>query len=190
LTPPTIVTRDSSRIRRFAREHGTVVFKPLFGNKGVGVVKLHAPKVLEGAFDPWLSEYVQEHGTPAVQRYVQEIHTLGCKRINVVAGRPVSARVATPADGTFICHDHHGAVWSPTEIDDRDRELLDSVIPVLRSLGIWLAGIDTMGPYLGEVNVVAPNTLQKTDSLHGYRRGIESVLEGLEAHRQGIHYRC
>jgi glutathione synthetase len=186
LTPPTIVTCDPVRIRSFAREHGTVVLKPLFGHHGVGVVRLHTPTASDGAFDCWMSDYVREHGTPLVQRYVQEIHTLGCKRINIVAGRPVSARVATPADGTFICHDHHGAVWSPTELDDRDHAVMDAVLPVLRSHGIWLAGIDTLGPYLGEVNVATPNTLQKTDSLHGYRRGIEAVLEGLEAHRQGI----
>jgi glutathione synthase len=184
LTPPTIVTRDHTRIRRFGREHGTVVLKPLLAHRGVGVVKLPESTVSDGSFDRWLAEYAREHGTPLVQRYVPEVCTVGSKRINVVAGMPVSARVATPADGNFICHDYLGAVLSPAEIDDRDREILGEVIPVLRSHGIWLAGIDTMGPYLGEVNVATPNTLLSADALHGYRRGIEAVLEGLEAHRQ------
>jgi glutathione synthase len=186
LTPPTIVTHDRKRIRRFAREHGTIVLKPLLAHRGVGIVKLSPSTVSDGAFERWLASYAGEHGTPLVQRYVPEVRTVGSKRINVVAGRPVSARLATPADDNFICHDYLGAVLSPAEIDDRDREILDTVIPVLRSHGIWLAGIDTMGPYLGEVNVATPNTLLSADGLHGYRRGIEAVLQGLESHRQGI----
>ncbi len=38
--PETIITRDPEEIRRFRKEHGDIILKPLYGNGGAGVFHL------------------------------------------------------------------------------------------------------------------------------------------------------
>src|SRR5690606_111691 len=40
LMPPTLITRDPEEIRRFRREHGDIIIKPLYGNGGAGVFRI------------------------------------------------------------------------------------------------------------------------------------------------------
>src|SRR4029077_1871915 len=40
LMPPTLISRDPAEIRRFRKEHGDIIIKPLYGNGGAGVFRL------------------------------------------------------------------------------------------------------------------------------------------------------
>ena len=42
LMPPTLITRDLAEIKSFRTEHGDIVMKPLYGNGGAAVFRVHA----------------------------------------------------------------------------------------------------------------------------------------------------
>jgi glutathione synthase len=183
LAPPTIVTDAVEEVRAFAERHETVVLKPLDRHMGVGVLRLGRAQLRRSDFTERLAAYVAEYGVPVVQKYVEEVETVGCRRVNVFGFEPISVEAGVPGEGGFICLEALGATWRPAELTAADRAVLDRVVPVLEAHGIWWAGVDLMGPYLGELNVVQPNTVLETDRLHGDRRGVDAIVDRLERYR-------
>ena len=97
LCPPTLVTADPARLKRFVHEHGDAIVKPLDGMGGAGIFRLRPD-------DPNLN-IVLELSTRGgelqimAQRYVPAIAE-GDKRVLVVAGEAVDHALARiPSQG-------------------------------------------------------------------------------------------
>ena len=182
LTVPTIVTRSRDTIVRFARKHGAIVLKPLDSHSGKGIVKVDPSS--GGELDLWaaVERHIPRYGTPVVQPYIEQVRKWGDKRINVFAYEVVSVVRTLPADGSFICHRAAGGTEVPAELSDDDAEILDRVIPFLRENQIWWAGIDVIGPYVGEVNIVSPMMTRRADDANGNTDGREAVVRILQQH--------
>ncbi|HUH37330.1 MAG TPA: glutathione synthase, partial [Spongiibacteraceae bacterium] len=141
--PPLLVTRDAGLLRRFHREHGDVIFKPLDGMGGSAVFRLRAD-------DPNLSviiETLTEHGqrTIMAQRYLPAIKD-GDKRILLIDGEPVPYSLArVPLAGETRGNLAAGGTGRPQPLTERDRWIAAEVGPAVRERGLLFVGLDVIG---------------------------------------------
>ncbi len=163
--PPTLVTRDATRLRVFATKHGDVILKPLHGMGGTSVFRLRPG-------DPNLSVVVETltgHGTEyaMAQRFIPEI-AAGDKRILLVDGAPVPYALArVPAPGETRGNLAAGATGQGVALSERDRWICAEVGPWLREQGLLFVGLDVIGDYLTEINVTSPTCIRELDAQYG-----------------------
>jgi glutathione synthase len=164
LTPATLITRDRARIAEFRKEHGDIIIKPLYGNGGAGVFRIVGGdenliallEMFEGAFrEPFV-----------VQRYLSEVRQ-GDKRIILVDGEAVGAINRVPATGEARSNMHVGGRPESVELTPRDREICDTIGPILRERGLIFVGIDVIGPWLTEINVTSPTGIREVKRFGG-----------------------
>jgi glutathione synthase len=160
---PTLVTRDSQRIRAFLAEQSEIVLKPLDGMGGASIFRVRGD-------DPNLSvilEIMTEKNSRFVmaQRYLPEI-LAGDKRILMVDGEPIPYALARiPAAGESRGNLAAGGQAEGRELTERDRWIAGQVGPKLREMGLLFVGLDVIGDYLTEVNVTSPTCVQELDRI-------------------------
>ncbi|MDX2092146.1 MAG: glutathione synthase [Kofleriaceae bacterium] len=163
LTPPTIVTRSSDKLRAFqAEQGGAIVVKPVDGYGGLGIFVVregdpNASSILEtstGAGTRWT----------LAQRYLPEAVN-GDKRIILVDGEPVGAVLRVPASAEARGNLHVGGKAVKTTIDARDREIISTLAPFLREHGQILVGLDVIGGMLTELNITSPTGVRHASRL-------------------------
>ena len=163
LMPPTLVTSDAQAVHAFRAAQGPVIVKPLFRAGGAGVVYLSET-------DPNLDvvlELLSADGLPVmIQAFIPEVAE-GDKRIVMVDGRVVGCLLRTPATGSIRANMHVGGTISTTVMTDRDTEICEAIGPVLSEMGLMLAGVDVIGPWLTEINVTSPGMLPELRELTG-----------------------
>jgi glutathione synthase len=151
---PSLVTCDAEVIRQFQRDHGEIVVKPLDGMGGVSVFRLRPD-------DPNLNvilETITQFGrrTVMAQRFIPEI-AQGDKRILLIAGRPVPYALArVPRPGESRGNLAAGGIGRSQPLSPRDREIAETLGPVLAERGLLLVGLDVIGNHLTEINVTSP----------------------------------
>jgi glutathione synthase len=163
-SPATLMTRSIERLRAFAREHETIVLKPLYamGGRSVYVVRRDDPNASV------ILEEMTDRGSRTIvaQRFVDDVSTSGDKRILMVDGDPVPHAIARiPAPGELRANIAAGGSVHPAELDERDRAICAAVGPVLRERGIWFAGLDVIGGFLTEINITSPTCIREIDRL-------------------------
>jgi glutathione synthase len=158
LTPPTIVTRSTERLRAFQQEQGgTIVVKPVDGYGGLGIFVVrtgdpNASSILEtstGAGTRWT----------IAQRYLPEVSE-GDKRIVLVDGEPIGAVLRVPGEAEARGNLHVGGRAVKATIDARDREIIAALAPLLRAEGQILVGLDVIGGMLTELNITSPTGIR------------------------------
>lgn len=153
-TAPTLVSGDMARLRAFHERHGDVIAKPLSGMGGTGIFRLRPGEVNTGS----ILETLTDEGRRAImiQRYIPEI-TEGDKRVLLIAGEPVPYALArVPLAGETRGNLAAGGRGLARPLTPRDREIAQSLGPVLASRGLFLVGLDIIGDWLTEVNVTSP----------------------------------
>ncbi len=164
LMPPTLVTWDLDAIRAFRAEHRDIIVKPLFGNGGAGVFRIRED-------DENLASLLEMHFSRSreplmIQRYEPAVR-LGDKRIILVDGEPLGAINRVPAQGEARSNMHVGGRAELSRLTARDREICDTIAPVLRAQGLIFTGIDVIGDWLTEINVTSPTGLQEIARFDG-----------------------
>jgi len=164
--PPTVVTRRDTLIREFLAEHRDVILKPLDGMGGASVFRVRHD-------DPNVNvivETVTHFGrrTIMAQRFIPEIRD-GDKRVLVIGGKPVPhclARIPKPGEtrGNLAA----GGSGVARKLTRRDREIAETLGPVLHKQGLLLAGLDVIGDHLTEVNVTSPTCFQEITEQTGF----------------------
>jgi glutathione synthase len=158
LTPPTIVTRSSERLRQFQKEQGgAIVVKPVDGYGGLGIFVVrdgdpNASSIIEtstGAGTRWT----------LAQRFLPEASE-GDKRIVLADGEPIGAVLRVPAEAEARGNLHVGGRAVKTTIDERDREIIAALAPFLRSHGQIFVGLDVIGGMLTEINITSPTGIR------------------------------
>jgi glutathione synthase len=154
LTPPTIVTRSTERLRAFqAAQGGAIVVKPVDGYGGLGIFVVrdgdpNASSILEtstGAGTRWT----------LAQKYLPEA-VEGDKRILLADGEFMGAVLRVPAAAETRGNLHVGGRAVRSELDARDRAIIAEVAPFLREHGQILVGLDVIGGQLTEINITSP----------------------------------
>jgi glutathione synthase len=163
--PPTLVTRDRSRILHFLEEQKDIIIKPLGGMGGASVFRARKGDPNTNV----IIETITGKGRHfiMVQRFIPEI-SAGDKRILLVDGDPVPYALARiPAPGETRGNLAAGGRGEGISLTDRDYWIAEQVGPALRQRGILFAGLDVIGDYLTEINVTSPTCIRELDSQFG-----------------------
>ena len=176
-TADTIVTRDPVRLRAFVQRHGEAVFKLLDGMGGASIFRARAD-------DPNLSviiETLNQFGARSVmaQRFLPAI-TDGDKRVLIIGGQVVPFALARiPKLGEARGNLAAGGTGRAQPLSARDREIAESLAPILSSRGLFLVGLDVIGDCLTEINVTSPTCFREIATQTGFDvAGL--YIEGLE----------
>lgn len=164
LMPPTLVTRDRSRIAAFRKEHGNIIVKPLYGNGGAGVFFIQ-----EGDHNlaSLIELFEQNFREPfMIQRYLKDVRK-GDKRIIIIDGEPVAALNRIPAEGEARSNMHVGGRPELIDLTARDREICARIAPALKERDMIFVGIDVIGDYLTEINVTSPTGIREIKRFGG-----------------------
>lgn len=165
-TVPTLVARRAFHIHEFLAEHGDVILKPLDGMGGAGIFRVRRGDANLNVIVETLTQL--ETRTVMTQRYIPEI-TRGDKRILLIDGEVVPFALARiPAEGETRGNLAAGGRGVAQPLSERDREIAQTIAPVLRDLGLFLVGLDVIGDYLTEINVTSPTGFQEITQQTGF----------------------
>lgn len=163
---PTLVTSDMARIRAFHEQHKDIILKPLDGMGGAGILRIAADGLNLGS----AIEMLTHHGerTIMAQRYIPEI-VKGDRRVLVIAGKVVPYCLArVPQAGEVRGNLAAGGLGVAMPISEREREIAETLGPILFERGLLLVGLDVIGNYLTEINVTSPTCFQEITQQTGF----------------------
>jgi glutathione synthase len=166
LTAPTMVTSDAARIRAFHHLHRDIILKPLDGMGGAGIFRVRDDGMNLGSIIETLSHNGRR--TIMVQRYIPEIVD-GDKRVLLIGGEVMPYGLARiPQGGEVRGNLAAGGLGVAREISPREREIGETLAPILWQRGLLLVGLDVIGNYLTEINVTSPTCFQEIEQQTGF----------------------
>lgn len=161
--PPTLVTYEITRLKKFmAEQGGQMIVKPLGGHGGEGVFLVSVGDRNLGA----ILETVTRFETQPImaQRYIPEVRQ-GDKRLIVLNGEPLGGTLRVPREDEHRGNIHVGGNTIQAPVTPRDRQICQALRPRLEQDGLYFVGLDIIGNYLTEVNVTSPTGVQEIDRL-------------------------
>jgi glutathione synthase len=163
--PPTIVTYEIARLKRFMQDQGgEMIVKPLDGHGGESIF---LARMGDRNLNAILEAVTHFESRPIMgQRYIPEIRN-GDKRLIVLGGEPLGCILRVPRDDENRGNIHVGGNCVKADITPRDREICRMLRPRLERDGLYFVGLDIIGDYLTEVNVTSPTGIQEIDRLNG-----------------------
>ncbi len=163
--PPTLVTYETARLRKFmAEQGGEMIVKPLDGHGGEGIFFVHVSDRNLGAILDTITRF--ETRPIMAQRYIPEVRA-GDKRLIVLDGEPIGGTLRVPREDDHRGNIHVGGTCVKAQITARDREICAMLKPRLARDGLYFVGLDIIGDFLTEVNVTSPTGVQEIDRLDG-----------------------
>lgn len=164
VTTDTILVRSTQEVVEIAVKMD-LVLKPLRDYGGRGVIKIQGGRVDDGAstyhiatYLPRIASELQDRGYIAM-RYLKNV-TQGDKRILVVEGQILAASLRLPAPDKWLCNVAQGGTSVAAEVDEVERQIIETITPKLLQAGILMYGADTLVDddgkrVLSEVNVLS-----------------------------------
>jgi glutathione synthase len=163
---PTLVTRDAQAIKRFHAEHQDIILKPLDGMGGMGIFRVKEDGLNLGSITETLNKDGAE--TVMVQKFLPAI-AQGDKRVLVIGGKPVPYCLARiPQGGEVRGNLAAGGKGVAQPLSARDREIAESLGPILAARGLLLVGLDVIGDSLTEINVTSPTCFREITDQTGF----------------------
>lgn len=164
LMPETLISRDVSELDAFRSAHKDVIYKPLYGNGGAGVIRC---KVGDQNFSSVMELMMSAYKEPLIaQVYLPEVRK-GDKRIILVDGKVAGAINRIPAENDNRSNMHVGGVAAPTTLTKREHEICEAIGPELKKRGLIFTGIDVIGDYMTEINVTSPTGIRQVKKFGG-----------------------
>jgi glutathione synthase len=160
--PRTIITRDPSDIKAFAKsEGGKIVLKPLQGSGGQSVFLVNPE---DASNLNQMIDAVSRDGYIVAQEYLPAAEK-GDTRMFLMNGVPLMndgkyaafRRVRTGED--MRSNITAGGKVKPAKLDDVALSIADMVRPKLVADGMFLVGLDIVGDKIMEINVFSPGGL-------------------------------
>lgn len=161
-TPATLVTQSIEKLSAFWLEQGDIVCKPLDGMGGESVFRLQKNDVNA----PVVFATLTRNGTVYImaQQFIPEIKN-GDKRILMIDGQPIPHALARiPQGQDWRGNLAVGAKGKVQALTDRDYFICSQVGPMLKTHGIYFAGLDVIGDYLTEINITSPTGIRELDT--------------------------
>ena len=156
-TVPSLVTRDARLLKEFIGTHRDTVLKPLDGMGGSQVFRVRADDPNRNVIIETLTHNAQR--TIMAQRFIPEI-SAGDKRILIVGGEVVPYCLARiPMAGETRGNLAVGGRGEARPLTARDREIAETLAPILAQRGMLFVGIDVIGDWLTEINVTSPTCM-------------------------------
>ena len=163
---PTLVTADQEQLRSFHAEYRDIILKPLNAMGGDGVFRIGEDGLNLGA----AIETLTASGRRAVmaQRYIPDI-VEGDKRVLLINGQVVPFALARiPRKGEVRGNLAAGGTGRAQLLSERDRQIAETLAPVLADRGLFLVGLDIIGNWLTEVNVTSPTCFREIAQQTGF----------------------
>ena len=159
-TPRTLVTADRSMIHDFCRDvGGTAMIKPLDGAGGSGVIQIKTGDKTARAIVDMLTH--EGHRLALVQEFLPSVSE-GDKRVLLIDGVALPFALARIPQGSEVRGNlAAGGKGVARPISARDREIAETLGPVLAARGLLLVGLDVIGDCLTEINVTSPTCFQE-----------------------------
>jgi glutathione synthase len=176
LTPPTTISKNELEILTFVLDMGKAVLKPVGEFAGRGVKKVDATSSSLEEITLEVKSYMSEYGEAVAQRYIEGVEKYGDKRIHIIGYEPAAPLLRTPKEGSFLCNISAGGSYETTTLTANDQRIINRVKPFLQENGIFWAGLDIIGPYLGEINVSSPGCLSRSDWLNETTKGRDLMI--------------
>lgn len=183
LMPPAKVATTWEELREALEEiPGTLYLKPLEEAGGRGIVRLAAAErhLLERklAAEPLLTGSIVSGAGLLVQQEVRG-HSPGDVRVLCLDGRVLGAMRRIPRAGEFRANVSQGARVAPARLSAGSVSRWEAVAEELSAEGAALLGLDVVGDWLLEVNVVSPGGIPSLNALYGLRleRDVLSWIE-------------
>ena len=165
-TPPTLVARDMHSLHAFIDEERDVILKPLDGMGGHQIFRVHRNDPNRNVIVETLT--ANGNRTIMAQKHLHEI-AQGDKRILLIAGQVVPYSLARiPKAGETRGNLAAGGTGVAQELSARDREIGETLAPVLMQRGLLLVGIDVIGDCLTEINVTSPTCMVEIRQQTGF----------------------
>ena len=162
LMPPTLISREKSKINKFIKKYKKVVVKPLYGNGGSDVYYLSQK-------DPnikiVISNLLRNREHIIVQKFLQKVKK-GDKRVLLINGEPVGAVNRVPIKNEIRANLHIGGKAVKTKLNDRERYICKQIKEKIREKGLFFSGIDIIDGYLTEINVTSPTCIREIDNFN------------------------
>jgi glutathione synthase len=163
---PTLVASDEERLRAFHGMQRDIILKPLDGMGGTGVFRVKEDGMNLGAIIETLTSNGEK--TIMAQRYIPEI-ALGDKRILLIDGKVVPHALARiPQAGEVRGNLAAGGAGVAQPLSARDREIAETLAPILAKRGLLLVGLDVIGDWLTEINVTSPTCFHEITQQTGF----------------------
>lgn len=175
---PTLVTREAQAVRDFHAEHRDIILKPLDGMGGMGIFRVKDDGLNLGS----IIETLNKDGAQSlmVQKFIPAI-AQGDKRILVIGGEPVPYSLARiPQGGEVRGNLAAGGKGVAQPLTARDREIAETLGPMLAARGLLLVGLDVIGEQLTEINVTSPTCFQEISDQSGFDVA-KRFIDALEA---------
>lgn len=180
--PRTIITRDRSKIRQFAKdEGGHIVLKPLQGSGGEGVF-LVRPGDMSNLNQ--MVDAVSRDGYVIAQEYLPKAAE-GDIRLFLINGEPLrykgryaAFRRVRPEDD-IRSNVHVGGTKKEAPITEKELHIAEVVRPKLVQDGMFLVGLDIVDDKLMEINVFSPGGLGSAQKFEKVNFSIP-VIQALE----------
>lgn len=164
--PETLVARDLKQLQHFIDEQRDVIVKPLDAMGGSGIFRIHRNDPNRNVILETLTG--EGRHTIMAQRYLPEI-ALGDKRILLIGGKVVPWCLARiPKAGETRGNLAAGGTGVAQELTARDREIGETLAPLLLKRGLMLVGIDVIGDHLTEINVTSPTCMVEIRQQTGF----------------------
>jgi glutathione synthase len=174
---PTLISSNAVMLREFHAMHRDVILKPLDGMGGLGIFRIREDGMNLGS----AIEMLTENGVRAImaQKFIPEIES-GDKRVLLIGGQVVPYALArTPQAGEVRGNLAAGATGVSQPLSVRDREIAETLAPLLAGEGLFLAGLDIIGDWLTEINVTSPTCFREITQQTGFNVA-EMFFETLE----------
>ncbi|WP_019142192.1 glutathione synthase [Noviherbaspirillum massiliense] len=165
-TAPTLIASDAARLRAFHQQHRDVILKPLDGMGGAGIFRVKEDGLNLGS----IIETLTANGTRTImaQRFIPEI-SAGDKRVLLIDGEVVPFCLARIPQGNEVRGNLAvGGRGVAQPISARDREIGETLGPILSQRGLLLVGLDVIGDCLTEINVTSPTCFQEIKQQTGF----------------------
>ncbi len=174
--PATLVSSNKEDLLSFVKAHQKVVFKPLFGAGGSGVMVFEEGDLnLNSALEIISASYTR----PTIaQSYIKNARS-GDKRILLLGGDPLGAVLRVPHARDHRANFHAGGRPEATQLTPKEQEICLHLKPYLLNLGLHFVGIDVIDDFLTEINVTSPTCILQMEP--GLSAKVLDYIEGLIA---------
>ncbi|GAA0823934.1 glutathione synthase [Colwellia asteriadis] len=164
LTPRTLVTRSSDKIRQFHQTEKDIIIKPLDGMGGASIFRIKEEDANVGVIIETLTNHGQQYAM--VQEYMPEIVD-GDKRILIVNGEPMPYCLARiPATGETRGNLAAGGRGVAQPLSESDKAIADAIAPELKKRGLYFVGLDVIGNKVTEINVTSPTCIREIEAAY------------------------
>lgn len=162
IVPKNLVGRNRAELLGFLNKEKDIVAKPTDGFGGQSVFRIqkgepNANVILETLTQNFTRDII-------LQKFIPESDK-GDKRILLLNGEPLGAVLRVHSKDDYRNNFFSGGKPVATDINARDKEIIQILQPELKKLGLYFVGIDILGGYLIEVNVTSPTCMQEINRL-------------------------